>query len=825
MKEKDHHGCDIQINKIEIPADVITGKSKKRQRIKSESESECESDENNGIKIKKQKNKKRKTIKIENDSESEREQEQQNEDEYEYDSFTVPDDEVEDENEDLSEEFETDHDNSSASASTNTKRKPKSKRKLKPIETEAETETGSELESESESESENTSESTLTLTELSEIDKSTLDENLKRRIFENLKLPSKINRQCQSSSPLEFHEKEENDNKSKIDIEDKLLLSKITSELEPPQDKIKIDKNTINAIKKKSQSTFSILEEMLKHNIMNKLRPVKSIKKYTNGGDSDEDEIEKKYRYADDNDDRSSSENTHLSQWSQDLFDNWQSEREHLKNQKLSKNEQKILDEKISEISNLLDSNDVQINQLLKLKLTKKDTLELFTLYLCQAAAQPSSTERYAILTKLKDAMDRSILPDDLVLVKERIDEINLRTKGETIYRRILKLQTSDHNIAAIENKYQSIVSSGDDKDKEEVFKMKEWIEQALRIPTDTTPLIDLLRAKNKGQSENKLCIHSEIGGYLLQAKKIFDENLYGMNREKQELLLQLNDILRRPGCRPTVLGLCGPPGTGKTELMRTMGKACGLEFGQISLGGCHDVSTLEGHSSTYIGAQPGLIAKILMRMKKLNGIILLDELDKLSTTPGGREILGALLHILDPTQNSEYHDKYFDEYEFDLSKIWIVCSMNDVTLLDKILLDRLHMIHVSPQTSLDKFNIIKLFTIPKVLKNIGLEPEEIDFTDEAIKKLIQFRKEKEGDKSFGMRTLNQDVANILQRVSAIKTIHFASLSKPEIAKEIEFSFYPKKKKIEFPFVINEKIAREFSGQDLVESSHNPMFT
>ena len=170
------------------------------------------------------------------------------------------------------------------------------------------------------------------------------------------------------------------------------------------------------------------------------------------------------------------------------------------------------------------------------------------------------------------------------------------------------------------------------------------------------------------------------------------------------------------PNMKKTNLGLIGPPGVGKTSIARLISEIMDWGFEQISFGGIDRSDFLKGHEYTYVGAQPGAIVKALQKMGHKNGILFLDELEKISKKP---DITAALLHLVDQTQNSEFKDNYLGDISIDLSKIWFIGSMNNIPT-DSAFADRWWIIRVNGYRDSEKKEIIKSYLLPKALKNMN---------------------------------------------------------------------------------------------------------
>jgi ATP-dependent Lon protease len=196
-----------------------------------------------------------------------------------------------------------------------------------------------------------------------------------------------------------------------------------------------------------------------------------------------------------------------------------------------------------------------------------------------------------------------------------------------------------------------------------------------------------------------------------------------------------------------------GPPGTGKTTLVKEgISKILNREFVFIPLGGATDSSCLEGHSYTYEGSNCGLIVKQLIQCQSMNPIIYFDELDKISDTPKGDEIVGILTHLTDTSQNSSFHDKYFAEFDFDLSRCVFFFSYNDRSKVNKILLDRMHCIMTKGYDMQQKTIISKDYLLPVIRNLVRFKEGEIILPEETLQYIINMHTHKED----GVRNLKR---------------------------------------------------------------------
>lgn len=226
-----------------------------------------------------------------------------------------------------------------------------------------------------------------------------------------------------------------------------------------------------------------------------------------------------------------------------------------------------------------------------------------------------------------------------------------------------------------------------------------------------------------------------------------------------EKVLLYISSKIQNPHLKRCSLGLVGPPGVGKTKISRLLAEVLDFPFEQISLGGISDSGYLKGHEYTYIGAQPGEIVKCLKRMKYKNGIVFLDEFDKISDN---KDICSALLHITDPVQNSEFRDKFLTDITIDLSYVWFVYSMNSLPS-DSALRDRVYTIEVPGYQLEDKICIIRDYLFPKALKNINVDENAIIVSKKEAEYIVKEKTNYIVD--VGVRSIEQIVNTIVSKI------------------------------------------------------------
>ncbi len=233
----------------------------------------------------------------------------------------------------------------------------------------------------------------------------------------------------------------------------------------------------------------------------------------------------------------------------------------------------------------------------------------------------------------------------------------------------------------------------------------------------------------------------------ILKAKEYLDEDHYGLNKVKDRILDYLSVRRLKPDMKGPILCFVGPPGVGKTSLGRSIARALGRKFSRISLGGMHDEAEIRGHRRTYIGALPGQIIQNLKRVETNDPVFMLDEIDKL-----GRDFRGdpasALLETLDPEQNNTFRDNYLDQ-PFDLSKVLFICTANQLDPVPAPLLDRMEIIELTGYTEEEKVQIAFKYLIPRQVKENGIDPALIEFTDESVHLITRHYTREAGVRKF----------------------------------------------------------------------------
>ena len=381
------------------------------------------------------------------------------------------------------------------------------------------------------------------------------------------------------------------------------------------------------------------------------------------------------------------------------------------------------------------------------------------------------------------DYFKKKLSNKEQLRVMKDLKEINKHVNIEKPYRLTLLDSKMPAKFKAIALQKLNILKSMDPGDNE-YYKIKNWVDTFMRIPFG---MYKSLSVKMDDGME-------KCNAFMENAKQTLDECTYGLNDAKMQIMQFMGQWIANPGAMGSAIAIHGPPGTGKTSIVKEgISKILGREFGFIALGGAGDSSFLEGHSYTYEGSSWGKIVQILIDSKCMNPVIYFDELDKVSDTPRGEEIIGVLTHLTDTSQNSQYHDKYFSEIDFDLSKCLFIFSYNDESKVNPILRDRMYRIQTKGYEAKDKIVIARNYLLPKIREQVNFKEGEVIIPDDTIQYIV------------GNTALTKEESGVRNLKRCLEIIHtklnLFRLIKPDsglFGKDMEM-------KVTFPYTVSRK--------------------
>ena len=344
------------------------------------------------------------------------------------------------------------------------------------------------------------------------------------------------------------------------------------------------------------------------------------------------------------------------------------------------------------------------------------------------------------IQAKVKERVDKHqreyILREQLKLIREELGDDTTLNDAEEFEKETEKLEASDEVKEKLKKEISRFKSSLNSPAESGVIRT--YIETLLEMPWDRT---------------------AEDDSNIEYAKKVLDEDHYGLEQVKERVLefLAVRTLTKKGGS--PILCLVGPPGTGKTSIAKSLARAMNRPYVRISLGGIRDEAEIRGHRKTYVGAMPGRIANAMRQAKVKNPVMLLDEIDKVSTDYKG-DTFSALLEVLDSEQNTNFRDHYL-ELPLDLSEVMFVTTANTLQTIPRPLLDRMEIIEVSSYTENEKLHIAQEHLILKQLEKHGLTPDMLTFSKNAIWKMAgNYTKE------AGVRQLEREIGNICRKAA-----------------------------------------------------------
>ena len=331
-----------------------------------------------------------------------------------------------------------------------------------------------------------------------------------------------------------------------------------------------------------------------------------------------------------------------------------------------------------------------------------------------------------------------------------------------------------------------------------EFYKIKNWVDTFMRIPFSEYKTLPI--SINDGVEK--------CHDFMANAQQTLNESVYGLNDAKMQIMQMLGQLITNPKAIGSAIAIHGPAGTGKTTLVKEgISKILNRPFAFIALGGATDSSFLEGHGYTYEGSTWGKIVQILIDSKCMNPVIYFDELDKISDTPKGEEIAGILTHLTDTSQNSQFHDKYFAEIDFDLSKCLFIFSYNDESKVNPILKDRMYRIQTKGYNQKQKSVISNNYLLPKIREQVKFSQNDIIIPEQTLHYII----ENHCNKEDGVRNLKRCLEIIYTKLNLYRLMRpNSNLFEEDMSLKVTFPFTVNKdivdkliKKSEVPLLYN----------------------
>ena len=382
------------------------------------------------------------------------------------------------------------------------------------------------------------------------------------------------------------------------------------------------------------------------------------------------------------------------------------------------------------------------------------------------------------------DYFKKKLSHKEQLKVMSDLKEINKHIQVERPYR--LQLLESDIPTKYKANVMQKVnmLKSMDPGDPE-YYKVKNWVDDFMRIPF----------GKYTGLDVNMTHGLDACNKFMEDAMKILDDCAYGLTDAKMQILQLVGQWIANPSAMGTAIAIKGPMGTGKTTLVKDgISKILQRFFAFIPLGGCGDGSFLEGHSYTYEGSKHGKIIQVLKDSGSMNPVFYFDELDKVSDTARGEEIIGILTHLTDTSQNNEFHDKYFSDVDFDLSKSLFIFSYNDESRVNPILKDRMYCIETKGYDAKEKTVITKDYLLPKIREQVGFAKEDVIIPDETIEYIVNNKGITKGE--AGVRNLKRCLEVIHTKLNLFRLV---KMDKDNMfSKEIKMT-------VKFPFTVTKE--------------------
>lgn len=359
--------------------------------------------------------------------------------------------------------------------------------------------------------------------------------------------------------------------------------------------------------------------------------------------------------------------------------------------------------------------------------------------------------------------------------------------KEEPLMFRLLQMKLQPEMMSMVMSRYNALNTM--DPSSGEYYKLRAWMEKLVAMPLGVYKEMPV-RLEDGAEA---------CAPFMNKARRCLDDAIYGQDEAKLQIMQFIASKIANPTASGLSLLLMGPPGIGKTSLIKNgIAKALEWPFQFISLGGDSDATTYTGHQFVYEGSHCGRIANCLAQAKSMSMVLMFDELDKISATPKGEEVQNLLVHMTDPVQNMEFEDKYLSGIPLDLSRTMLVFSGNDINRIDKVLLDRMIVVQLAGYGPKDKISIAEQFLLPSALKEVNLG-EKVAISRDILQHVLDnYAKEETGVREF-KRCIEQIVQRInMLRMFNVKELpfHIPGFQLPFVLKKEHVDLFLKKKEV-----------------------------
>lgn len=400
----------------------------------------------------------------------------------------------------------------------------------------------------------------------------------------------------------------------------------------------------------------------------------------------------------------------------------------------------------------------------------KSDTVSSVLVNYCCANLPVSGSEKQALL-EIDDEKERAYRL--LVILNRETQMMEMKLNIQMKTREELNQQQKEYflqqQIKTIQDELGGSPQQADLEEFKQRAAKKKWGKDVAAIFEKEITKLERLHPQSPDYSTQYTYIETILdlpwGEYtkdnfnLKNAQKVLDQDHFGLEKVKERIIEHLAVLKLKGDLKSPIICLYGPPGVGKTSLGKSVAKALNRNYVRVSLGGLHDESEIRGHRRTYIGAMPGRIIQNILKSGSSNPVFVLDEIDKIGSDFKG-DPSSALLEVLDPEQNSTFHDNYLN-IDYDLSKVMFLATANNLSTISQPLLDRMELIDVSGYIIEEKIEIARRHLIPKQLENHGLTKDAIDIPKKTIEKIVE-----NYTRESGVRELDKKIAKIMRKLA-----------------------------------------------------------